>query len=225
MADIAPAPTYADPIQEDPVTHKAVFNPVWLSWFLLVSQFINTSGGASGTAHNNLSGLQGGSSTERYHLTGAAATAVEANYSTWLSSTSPFPASKVQGRTDGAAPSAGYIGQTITGTATGTLTFNSATILTSVSLTAGSWDITGQLYFPAPASALTNVACELTTGSSLDSGQTSQLASNAQATGINAARIRLDLATTTTVNLVGEIVGTSSGSASHTSKIIAVRTA
>lgn len=62
-----PVPTYQDPVEVDPRTGKSQFSPVWLSWFLTLS-----NGGLSNTiVHNNLSGLQGGSSGQYYHLTAA----------------------------------------------------------------------------------------------------------------------------------------------------------
>lgn len=60
-----PVPTYADPAEVNPRTGKYQFSPVWLSWFLSL-----TNGGISGTiSHNLLSGLQGGASNQYYHLT------------------------------------------------------------------------------------------------------------------------------------------------------------
>lgn len=45
----------------------------WQFWYLSIKDTIST---LSGAPHNTLSGLQGGNSTERYHLTSAAATDV-----------------------------------------------------------------------------------------------------------------------------------------------------
>lgn len=59
-----PPPTYADPVLVDPVTKKAKFNPLWLSWFVKAANFF-----AAASDHNNLSNLQGGSAGEYYHLT------------------------------------------------------------------------------------------------------------------------------------------------------------
>lgn len=63
-------PTYADPITQDATSGKAVFNPIWLQWFLDVAQiFSNLSVGSGGTVvHNSLGGLQGGAAGEYYHL-------------------------------------------------------------------------------------------------------------------------------------------------------------
>lgn len=51
-----PAPTYANPIlmQIDPATGKehGVFNPVWLKWFLDLTNVITSGGGGSGTLGN-----------------------------------------------------------------------------------------------------------------------------------------------------------------------------
>lgn len=68
-----PVPTYADPVlvnEKDP--KKSQFNPVWLSWFLTL-----TNGGiASSVSHQSLLNLQGGASGQYYHLTAAEHAAV-----------------------------------------------------------------------------------------------------------------------------------------------------
>lgn len=71
MAGQFPAPpTYAEVVLVDEQTKKAQFNPIWLRFFLDIVQVINGSGGSGGTSqHNNLIGLQGGTSNQYYHLT------------------------------------------------------------------------------------------------------------------------------------------------------------
>lgn len=65
MATFQPVPTYADPVIVDEKSGKGRFNPVWLQWFLSL-----TDGGLSGTiAHDSLQGLQGGGSGGYFHLT------------------------------------------------------------------------------------------------------------------------------------------------------------
>jgi hypothetical protein len=66
-----PPPTYADPVIYDQATRKQQFNPIWLKWFLDVSQYISNNGGGGTIQHNSLGGLQGGlaASSEFYHLT------------------------------------------------------------------------------------------------------------------------------------------------------------
>jgi hypothetical protein len=60
-----PVPTYANPVIVDEKTGKSGFNPVWLSWFISL-----TNGGLGAiTAHNSLSGIQGGIAGQRFHLT------------------------------------------------------------------------------------------------------------------------------------------------------------
>lgn len=62
-----PVPTYQDPVEVDPKTGKSSFSPTWLSWFLTL-----TNGGlSSAIQHNQLLGLQGGTSGQYYHLTSA----------------------------------------------------------------------------------------------------------------------------------------------------------
>lgn len=72
-----PAPTYAMPIEVDQVTGRQTFSPLWLQWFLSVAQYF-TSLGAGGAAvdHNALTGLQGGTGGQYYHLSSAGAAAV-----------------------------------------------------------------------------------------------------------------------------------------------------
>ncbi len=72
MAQFATPPTYALPVIVDEKAGTAVFNPVWLQWFIELTGIINASGGTSLGDHNLLTGLQGGSAGtpgQRYHLT------------------------------------------------------------------------------------------------------------------------------------------------------------
>lgn len=77
MPDIQPPPTYADPVLTDEQTGKSKFNPIWLKWFYDLAQTLNESGGTS-LNHNDLDNIQGGSASERYHLSSAAAGDVNA---------------------------------------------------------------------------------------------------------------------------------------------------
>lgn len=70
MADFQPPPTYAEVVLVDEVTGKPGFNPIWLNWFLTLAQVLSGGSGAA-IAHDLLSGLQGGTSGEFYHLTSA----------------------------------------------------------------------------------------------------------------------------------------------------------
>lgn len=80
--DFQPAPTWAEVIlkDKDPATgvDRAVFNPVWLKWFVDLTALLTTSGGSIVTSHNVLSGLQGGSTNEYYHVTQAEFNAIAA---------------------------------------------------------------------------------------------------------------------------------------------------
>lgn len=64
-----PVPTYADPvltgIDKKTGKERSAFNPVWLAWFLQLTNG-QTLGGI--TNHNDLSGLQGGAVGQFYHL-------------------------------------------------------------------------------------------------------------------------------------------------------------
>lgn len=67
-----PPPTYALPILVDEKTGRAQFSPIWLKWFVDMAQVLSSFGGGSGSAdHNLLSGLQGGASSQYYHLNSA----------------------------------------------------------------------------------------------------------------------------------------------------------
>lgn len=80
-----PPPTYAEPTIIDPIGGKAIFNPIWLKWFLDVAQVFNRLGTQIGTGitHNRLVGLQGGNAglDEHYHLSAAQASGVGAGTS------------------------------------------------------------------------------------------------------------------------------------------------
>jgi len=65
-----PPPTYALPILVDEKTGRAQFSPIWLKWFVDMAQVLSSFGGGSGSAdHNMLGNLQGGGSSQYYHLT------------------------------------------------------------------------------------------------------------------------------------------------------------
>lgn len=63
-----PPPTWAEVILVDERSGKGRFNPVWLKWFVDLTQVLNAAGGGTLT-HNELAGLQGGSSNQMYHQT------------------------------------------------------------------------------------------------------------------------------------------------------------
>ena len=69
--NFSPPPTYADVVLHDKEGKHPRFNPIWLKWFVDLAGLIGNAGGGSGSAfaHNSLSGLQGGTSSEYYHLT------------------------------------------------------------------------------------------------------------------------------------------------------------
>lgn len=78
MAEFQPPPTYAEVVLVDERTQKGAFNPIWLKWFVDLAAFVSVSGGGSGggVIHNDTADLQGGSSTQRYHLTQSQHTAL-----------------------------------------------------------------------------------------------------------------------------------------------------
>lgn len=66
-----PPPTYALPVIEDPITKASTFNPIWLNWFLQITQILeeNTNTIAAGGNHEELGGLLGGAPNDHVHLT------------------------------------------------------------------------------------------------------------------------------------------------------------
>lgn len=66
-----PPPTFANPVIYDEATKTTSFNPIWLNWFLQISQGLNqaTNDIAGPTDHEALSGLQGGAPNDHRHLT------------------------------------------------------------------------------------------------------------------------------------------------------------
>ena len=69
------------PIPRDPIAE----NYKWREWFNKVANAINGTGG-SAVDHNSLSSLQGGTSTERFHLTLAQNTGLTGGNQTTLHS-------------------------------------------------------------------------------------------------------------------------------------------
>ena len=80
-----PPPTYAEPVLVDEKTKKAQFNPIWLKWFVDLTQVMSAfaSGSGAGINHNTLAGLQGGQTNEYYHLNAAAFTSLSGYTGTW----------------------------------------------------------------------------------------------------------------------------------------------
>lgn len=77
MSSFQPPPTWALPVLTDERTGRSQFNPIWLKWFVDMAQVLSSVGGGSGGVdHNLLSGLQGGASSQYYHLSAAQHTAV-----------------------------------------------------------------------------------------------------------------------------------------------------
>lgn len=71
MAEFQPPPTYALPILVDERSGTAQFNPIWLKWFLDLTSILNSLGGIAAGAHNSLTGLQGGTAGQFFHMTSA----------------------------------------------------------------------------------------------------------------------------------------------------------
>lgn len=80
MANFQPPPTWALPVLVDERTQKAIFNPIWLKWFVDLTGVLNAAGGTTPNIHNNLNSIQGGGATERYHFTSAEHAALVAGF-------------------------------------------------------------------------------------------------------------------------------------------------
>lgn len=108
MAEIQPVPQWALPFLGDQETMEKLglkFNPVWLKWFIDLIDDITTGGAVD---HNTLSGLQGGTAGQYYHLTaaqhtafttpGAAGTFLRSNGTDWAASTLTLPNTLTSGQ-------------------------------------------------------------------------------------------------------------------------------
>lgn len=65
-------PTYTLPFIKDGRSEEFVFNPIWLQWFLDLARILTIANVTpTGFDHQALGELQGGSATDRWHLTEA----------------------------------------------------------------------------------------------------------------------------------------------------------
>lgn len=155
MANFQPPPTWALPVLVDERTQKSSFNPIWLKWFVDLTGVLNAAGGTVPNAHNSLSSLQGGSVTERYHLTSAEA-AVLASGSSGTGAL--VRAAGATLTTPALGTPTALVGTNITGTAAG-LTAGSVTTnanLTGHITSAGNAAVLGSFTSAQLAAALTN---------------------------------------------------------------------
>jgi hypothetical protein len=141
--------------------------------------------------------------------------AVGSGPTTWNNAVGQLLTSAIIGTTTNDSAAAGMLGQYIEASAavnTVSLTSSTAKTITSISLTAGDWDVTGLVYYRPAASttvseiatciSLTNNTLDLTPGKFADQawfGSTFGGVDNNQ----NVPVVRLSLASTTTVYLVG----------------------
>ena len=65
-----PPPTWALPILVDEKTQKAIFNPVWLKWFVDISANLGSSTSTGGAATGSGASGSGIPSTQTLELTG-----------------------------------------------------------------------------------------------------------------------------------------------------------
>ena len=116
----------------------------------------------------------------------------------------------IVGTTAADSASAGRVGEVLTSTVTAqAITSNTFTNVTSISLTAGDWDVYGNVFTnPAGTTTQAQVACGLNTTSATLPAQYSTVSAYAAGIsgGINAPFARINVSSTTTVYLVGIVV-------------------
>lgn len=135
---------------------------------------------------------------------------------------------QVKGNNTNTAPPAGFLGEQITSgyVSYGALSNGTPVNVTSISLTAGVWDITGMIFFNMSSAVQSQVATSVSTVSATLQGNVGDQTSNANATQGQATPIvpafRVLLSSTTTYYLVGQ-ANFSAGTASAAGRISAVR--
>lgn len=203
-----------------------------ISGVTLVSSFSYTVGtggsaGTGGTGSVGGAGASGSIEVIEYYANGAIGSA------TTLTGT--LPTNQITGTTAGGNAASGFLGEYISAnpaSAVTPATSNSNVNITSISLTAGDWDVWGSVFYTnGTTSATTNITAgiSLTTGTfdSLVSGglvilQQAFVASSTQQASISSRRV--SLSSTTTVFLVGLAVYTTvTGSSWGTQSIIQAR--
>jgi len=192
-----PPPTYADPVVYDDATRKQQFNPIWLKWFLDVSQYISNNGGGGTIKHNNLGGLQGGLavSSEFYHLTNNV-------YSILKDLTNPSAGSVAYGTgSELAFTAAGTAGQVMTSAGIGPPTWTNVVGPKALTIFGPSGSENVTMFYTSVAIKLSNVRAVVngTTPSVTYSVKYGSNRSSASGTLVNAAVITN---TTTGVNAV-----------------------
>jgi len=169
MSDFSIPPTQT-PIAEENEQKRFLTNPQWLKWFIDVARLLSRAGGGSGSLqHNSLSGLQGGAANDYYHITSAQSTSLLGNQTANTVYSGPttgaavaptfralvvadipvLPSSKIQGTATNDNAAAGYLGEykeSVISSATNFPTSTEFGDLTSLSLTAGDWDVTGMVW-------------------------------------------------------------------------------
>jgi hypothetical protein len=122
--------------------------------------------------------------------------------------------SKFQGVTDGSDAAAGQIGEYLTASGSGIgLANNVVTTVATLSLTAGDWDVTGNVNFNAAAGTHTFFAAGI---GSVDTLFTATFPTTAMGQAMSTATRRYNVTVATAVTLVAEVGTTSSATASGT---------
>lgn len=150
-------------------------------------------------------------------------TAASTGAFTTLSSTGTFTPSStngIVGTTTNDNANAGSVGEFVSNSATGvSLTSNTPANITSISLTAGDWDVVGNIAFTAaattvPSNFFSGVSSTSATLPTFASGNLNQISNSAfpanSANSFIAPTQRFSLSTTTTIFLVGQSIFTTS---------------
>lgn len=135
----------------------------------------------------------------------------------------------VKGRTDASSVPAGYIGETIASTIPNTspvsLPGTAQKSLTSISLTAGNWMVTGNIYFNANGATLNETITGISTvDNTLPDGSLQAISApnSADNAGATAPPVFLNISSTTTVYVVGAH-GSASGAPTMSGNLTALR--
>lgn len=150
---------------------------IWTDWYSQLTNYLNNGNSIpwsvvnkSGSNltdlttrdHNTLTTIQGGNSTERYHLTNAQWTALTAGFTgagvLVLTQSPNILTPNITGTVSANNAAAGSVGEYMTASAGPTgISSGASTNITSLSLTAGDWDVDGNVFFAGAATTVTSV--------------------------------------------------------------------
>lgn len=216
------------PVLPPPPIQSDAGSFIWVDWYNQLSQYLNTANSVPWSVVNKagsklsdiairdhvmLTAVQGGNSTEQYHLSLAQYTALGVGTTGTglqvLQTTPTILTPNITGTTAGGNAAAGSIGEFVFNSASSiAITSATPTNITSISLTAGDWDLEGS-FGANPTSGsttLARVATGINTTSATLPAFTYDVAGS-YTTGFSASvvppAVRVSVSTTTTVYLVG----------------------